>query len=419
MAEQRNIVVVGASISGLQSAHSILKHILPVLKSKGGAKYHVYVINPSSTFYFRNASPRVAASSTLLGTEKVIYDLHKGFTQYSKEDFTLIEASATGLDTSAREILYRRSKATDDERLPYFALIIATGSKTHYPAFSMSTDTQATLQSLKWTNEKVVSAKDIIIVGGGPTSVEFAAEAAEFRNGTPRWFSKTERKVNVTIITAGDRLLSNMRPAIAKTAEQKLHTLGVKIMYNTRVTDTTEGKDGRTVVNIAKGDKLEADLYIPAFGVVPNSSWLPPHLLDNDKYLKTNPGTVRVDEAGPRVYAMGDVASYSGNTTWEIMLAMPVLLVNLKRDLLSFNPAQPDARPKGKDRLYKADTRETQIIPIGTKGGVGAIMGWRLPNFIVWYLKSRDYMVAMAAEATLTGDNVKKEVVWTAEESAI
>lgn len=419
MAEQRNIVVIGASAGGLPSSHYILKHILPALKSKGDAKYHVYVINPSSHYYFRNASPRVAASTTLMGTEKVLYDLHEGYAQYSKDDFTLIEAAATGLDISSREVLYRRSKATDDERLSYFALVVATGSKTYHPAFSMSVDSQATLEAIKWTNEKVASAKDIIVVGGGPTAVEFAGEAAEFRNGAPGWFSKPQRKVNITLVTATERLLTNMRPAISKAAEQKLKALGVDILYNTRVIDTTKGEDGRTIVNLAKGDRLEADLYVPAFGVEPNSSWLPPHLLNEKKYLKNNAETLRVDEAGPRVYAIGDVASYSRNNIWDIMLAMPTLAVNMKRDLLAFNSAQPDARPKGKDRLFKVNMKESQVTPIGSRGGVGAIMGWRLPNFVVWFLKCRDYMVGFAAVPYVTGSNMKKEIVWTKEEAAI
>ncbi|XP_014552387.1 hypothetical protein COCVIDRAFT_110362 [Bipolaris victoriae FI3] len=418
MTEQRNIIVLGASGAGLQAAHYILKHILPALKAKNDAKYHVYIIAPSSTWYYRNASPRVAASTDRMSTEKVLFNLHDAFKQYSNEDFSFVEATATGLDTSAQKVSYRSKNGKEEQTLPYHALIVATGSNTYFTAFSMSGDAQDTLDSIASTNEKVASAKKIVIAGGGATAVEFAGEVAEHRNGKPRWFSKVVPKVEVTLVTSDVRLLPTLRPAISETAERKLNDLGVKVIYNKRVTESTSKEDGRTVVALQNGDKLDADLYVPAYGIQPNSSWLPKELLDDKGYLITS-STLRVDAAGPRVYALGDIGSYSHNTYFDILNGLPVLATNLKRDLLSFDPARPDEKPKGKDRELKPDTRETMVVPIGSGGGVGAIMGWRLPNFVVWLLKGRDYMVGMSGFSTANGDGVKKEVKWTAEEAAI
>ncbi|RAR01272.1 armadillo-like helical protein [Stemphylium lycopersici] len=410
MSEQRNIVVLGASGAGLQATHYILKHILPALKAKKDAKYHVYTISPASHWYFRVASPRVAASTRRMASEKIMLDLHDGFKQYSQEDFTFIEAAATGLETSTRRVLYRSNKGHEDEFLSYHALIVATGSSTYHPAFSMSADAQSTLDSIGSTNEKVASAKKIVVVGGGPTAVEFAGEAAEHRNGKPGWFSKVDPKTEVTLITSGNQLLPGLRPAIAKAAEHKLNALGVKVIYNTRVTETSPTTDGRTSLTLKNGDRLETDLYVPAHGVQPNSSWIPDQLLNDKGYLITN-STLRVDEAGPRVYAFGDVASYSRNNFWDIIQGLPVLVTNLKRDLLSFNSMLPDQKPGGKDRTFKPDTRESMIIPIGSGGGVGAMMGWKVPSWFVWMLKGRDYMLGLSGLPSLTGDNVKNEWV--------
>ncbi|CAE7188366.1 hypothetical protein PTNB85_07588 [Pyrenophora teres f. teres] len=419
MSEQRNIVVLGASGAGLQATHYILKHILPVLKANSDAKYHVYTISPSSKWYFRVASPRVAASTTRMPTEQVMFDIPDGFKQYSNEDFTFIEAAATGLDTSARHVLYTINKGQENEVLSYHALIVATGSNTYFPAFSMSMDAQSTLDSITSTNEKVSSAQKIIIVGGGPTAVEFAGEVAEHRNGKPGWFSKVVPKTEITLLTADKQLLPGLRPAIAKSAEQKLKALGVEVIYNTRVTDSSPTKEGRTSVALENGQQLEADLYVPAFGVQPNSSWMPKELLNEKGYLITNDATLRVDSAGPRVYAFGDIASYSRNNFWDIMNGLPVLATNLKRDLLSYNPMLPDEKPKGKDRLYKLDTSESMVVPIGSGGGVGAVMGWRVPSVFVWLLKGRDYLLGMSGMPTVNGAKVKKEVKWTKEEAAI
>jgi NADH dehydrogenase FAD-containing subunit len=419
MSEQRNIVIIGASGAGLQATHYILKHILPALKARDDAKYHVYNISPSSQWYFRVASPRVAASTDRMPTEKVLFDLHEGFKQYSKDDFTFIEASATGLEPSARRVLFRSNKGLEDESLNYHALVVATGSKTYFQAFSMSADARSTLDAISSTNDKIKSAKKIVIVGGGPTGVEFAGEVAEHRNGKPGWFSKVQPNVDVTLITSDKQLLPGLRPAIAQIAEQKLSALGVKVVYNTRVTDSTQTTDGRTALTLKNGDKLEADLYVPAYGVQPNSSWLPEQLLNEKGYLVTNDSTLRVDIAGPRVYGFGDIASYSRNNFWDINQALPTLVTNLKRDLLSFNPMLPEEKPRGQDRVYTPDTRKSMVVPIGSGGGVGAVMGWKVPSFFVWMLKGRDFMLGMSGLPTLNGGNVKKEVKWTKEEAAI
>ncbi|KAF2624808.1 FAD/NAD(P)-binding domain-containing protein [Macroventuria anomochaeta] len=419
MTEQRNIVVLGASAAGLQSTHYIMNHILPTLKqSKKDAKYHVYLINPSSDWWFRVASPRVAASTSRMASEKILFDIRPGLKRYSKDDITFIEGTATGLSEPTRAVTYRRSGASIEETLSYHALIVATGSRTYHQAFSMSAATQTTLDSIKYTNEKVRTAKDIVIVGGGPTAVEFAGEVAEHRNGKPGYFSKVSKKANITLMTASDKLLPALRPAIAKAAEAKLKALGVEVLYKQRVVDASTSGD-RTLITLAQGDRIEADLYVPAFGVEPNSSFLPSHLLDDKNYLRVNEKTLRVDDAGPRVYSIGDVASYSRNSILDIMNSFPALFVNLKRDLLAYNAMLPDEKPKGKDRLYVRDDKEMQIVTIGSGGGVGAIMGWKVPSFFVWMIKGRDFMVGMSGASTANGDSMKKEIAWTKEEAVI
>ena len=57
------------------------------------------------------------------------------------------------------------------------------------------------------------------------------------------------------------------------------------------------------------GEELDADIYIPATGVRPMSEYVPQDLKDKKGYVINNESTLRVDAAGPRVYAVGDVGS--------------------------------------------------------------------------------------------------------------
>lgn len=418
MSDQRNIVILGASASGLSAAHYILRHTLPALKAKQDAKYHVYLVNPTKEWFFRIASPRIAASTDLLPIDKALFDIENAFKQYSSSDFTFIQASVTHLNPTARTVTYKKNEYLEEEELAYHALVVATGSRTHDPAFSMHNDTASLLNTIKTRNAQIKAAKSIIIVGGGPTGVEHAGEVGELLNGKPGWFHTPPPKTNITLITADSKLLPLLRPSIGKIAEGKLKKLGVDVIYNTRVANVST-KSNKTTVTLAKGDKLETDLYIPAHGVLPNTSYIPDELLNDTGYLKTNSSTLRVDEAGPRVYALGDVASYSRNIVLDIYDAAPVLAINLQRDLLSFDPKNPAAKPKGKDKQYQPLTKETQFVPIGTGGGVGAMFGWRAPSWFVWFLKGRDYLLGMATTPLITGDKFKKAFPWTTEEATI
>jgi hypothetical protein len=60
-----------------------------------------------------------------------------------------------------------------------------------------------------------------------------------------------------------------------------------------------------------------------------------------------------------------------------------------------------------KEKKYKRIEADMGAIPIGPKGGVGVIFGWRIPSWLVWLLKSRTYMLDNAA-GLATGAGVMK-----------
>ena len=237
--------------------------------------------------------------------------------------------------------------------------------------------------------------------GGGPTGVEAAGELGEYLNGRVGWFgSKSNRgtKVEIMLVTAGERILPILRHALARKAEVLLEKVGVTVVKNSRVVKVEpedaglEGKvDSPVKVTLQDGTVVAADLYVPATGTKPNTLFLAPELLMKDERVHTNPETLRVEKAGARVYALGDVSSAGRPAVHNILEAVPVLCGNLKRDLLLEIREKDATVSVPLEKVFKADDGETQLVPIGTIGGVGALKGWKIPGFLVWAIKGRDY----------------------------
>jgi apoptosis-inducing factor 2 len=323
------------------------------------------------------------------------------FAPYPSGSFRFIHARATALDHANRTVTVRAigPDSPDPETLAYHALVLATGAATPSPLMGLNAGDAAALRST-WGAFRAAlpAAKHIVILGGGPTGVETAGELGEYLNGRAGWGrARLENpKVAITLVTSGAALLPVLRPGLAKKAEDLLAKVGVKVVKNARVASVSPenaGRDGhvadKATVTLENGEVLEADLYIPSPGITPNADFVDASLRTEDGRVETNPETLRVDKAGPRVYAVGDVASYARPACHLIFEAIPVLGANIKRDLLL--AAGKDGSAVVADRTYKVDTSETQLVPIGQSKGVGSAKGYALPSFLVWLIKGRDY----------------------------
>ena len=169
---------------------------------------------------------------------------------------------------------------------------------------------------------------------------------------------------------------------------------------------------GQVKVELDDERTLIVDAYIPCTGVSPNSAFAPPALRDADGYIKTNSATCRVDEAGARVYALGDVASFSQNYTLDAYAAVPVVQGNLLNDLIAheLRLASPyggnqDAIDALKDEIYVRRDKDSQLCPVTRFGGVGVLTGLALPSLLVHKMKGSDYRVRKAARVVVDGGN--------------
>ncbi|MBT2133787.1 NAD(P)/FAD-dependent oxidoreductase [Croceibacterium sp. LX-88] len=145
----------------------------------------------------------------------------------------------------------------------------------------------------------------IVIVGGGATGVELAAElynaAAALKYYGLEVFD--ESRLQITLIEAGPRILPALPERLAEAAQAELEALGVRVLTNVRVTEAAPH-----VIVTESGERIEGDLLVWAAGVKAS-----PVLANLD--LETNRiNQLVVKETlqttrDPRIFAMGDCCS--------------------------------------------------------------------------------------------------------------
>lgn len=393
--KKKNIVVLGGSYGGISAAHNILKHTLPNLPCK--ETYQVVMISAASEAMCRPGCPRALLSDAMFDQTRFFVSVPKQFEQYPKDSFRFIQGIAVNLDHQNRTVAYSVAGGPP-ELISFHALVIGTGASTPSPLFSFNKDEKILRAGWATFRTALPSAKSIVIAGGGPTGVETAGELGEYLNGRAGHFSAMleNPKVAITVVTAGPKILPILRSSIADKAERMLAKVGVAVIKNARVHSVSPQDSGsetniatKTIITLENGKTLEADIFIPAYGMIYNTSFVAKELLTSQGRIETNPSTLRVDKAGPRIYAVGDVASAARPAIHNLLAEIPVLSANIKRDLL--RDAGVDGALLGKDRTFVEETKETQMVPIGRSKGVGAGGGFAMPSFAVWLIKGRDY----------------------------
>ena len=443
-------------------AHHFLDHTINRLRiTKAAPNYRLVVISPSTHLYWNIGAPRALVKPGLIKHDdlvRILLDQHifgngansqqfipiePGFHRHRGHNFSIIQGEAIALDLSARTVTLELIGSTAQKRasqinkrpskliaqptatqtpkiqtIGYHALIMATGSSAHSDLFSLHGPHLSTVGALNAFHDRVAAAKSIIVCGGGCSGVETAGQLATFLNYSSHWPIKkrVKRPKKIILISGSDRCLPAHQPKVGMKAEKMLKKLAVEIRHGVRVIAAKEGFDltGQTKVELNDDTSLIADLYVACTGVVPNSSFVPVELKDSEGYIRTNPPTMRVDEAiaGPRIYAIGDCASYSQNYILDVYAAVPVLMHNLLNDLLAheYHLASPYGGNKDKideleDQVYQQRSVDLQLCPISRFGGVGILMNYLLPKLMVWGLKGHDYRINKANRVVVDGGN--------------
>ncbi|MCD6589238.1 MAG: FAD-dependent oxidoreductase [Candidatus Fermentibacteraceae bacterium] len=202
--------------------------------------------------------------------------------------------------------------------LAYRKLVFATGSTPTVPTFIKGYDLENVETIRKSFNyitalkERVASAKNVVIIGGGFIGAEVAEQIAKH----------PDKKV--TIVEMMDHCLGQaFSPDFAALADVNLKKAGVNVLTGSTVEELV-GEDGKVQsVKLKSGKIIDADMVISAIGYKPNTD-----LAKRAGLQITKRGTIRVDKfmrtSSKNIYAVGDCSQTIGfitGRTDHIMLA--------------------------------------------------------------------------------------------------
>jgi NADH dehydrogenase len=147
----------------------------------------------------------------------------------------------------------------------------------------------------------------VAIVGGGATGVELSAELYSAATALGYYGLEVfdEKRLQVTLIEAGPRILPALPEKLSQAAHEELEALGVRVLTSTKVTAATADS-----IETADGERIPAELKVWAAGVKGAE------FLARIGGLETTPGNTLVVHAtlqtsrDDRIFAIGDCAYF-------------------------------------------------------------------------------------------------------------
>ncbi|KAF7155887.1 hypothetical protein CNMCM5623_008767 [Aspergillus felis] len=369
------VVIIGASFAGTPIAHSLLKDVTTV---------KVILINPSPTFYFCIAGPRIMAKPAAFRPEQYLVPIESAFKQYPSESFEFVQGRVTSINPEDNSVM-----VDGQTTIQFDYLVIAAGSSTAsttrndipIPFKPSNADNMATL--IDNAQQAISSASQIVIAGAGPIGVELAGEIADAAQ-------ERGKSVKITLVSASHRVLPMLKKSGSKAAESLLTQKNVTVISSQAVTDAVLSTNGTWNISLSNGQQLAADLYIPTTGVLPNNSFIPQQWLDTDGWVKVNQELrVQGGQDSPLpIYAAGDITNNSMRLSFKATEQAAVVAANIKNDILG---------SKYKKRVYDQGDSIMMLVPVGASGGTGQLFGMTPWSFMVKTIKGKDFFVSKAA----------------------
>ncbi|XP_021726335.1 external alternative NAD(P)H-ubiquinone oxidoreductase B2, mitochondrial-like [Chenopodium quinoa] len=270
--KKKKVVVLGTGWAGTS-----------FLKNLKNPDYDVHVISPRNYFAFTPLLPSVTVGT--VEARSICEPIRK---MVKKKDVSVSywEAECLSIDPVSKTVKCRSTQNADlngkaDFSVDYDYLVIAMGARSNTfntPGVEENAhflkeveDAQKIRQSIidcfekaalpTLSDEERKRILHFVVVGGGPTGVEFAAELHDFVNeDLVRLYPKVKDLVKITLLEATDHILNMFDKRITAFAEDKFHRDGINLQTGSMVVNVTNKeistkalKNGGTISSMPYG----------------------------------------------------------------------------------------------------------------------------------------------------------------------
>jgi NADH dehydrogenase len=316
----RTIVIVGGGAGGMELA----TRLGDSMGKKRAAK--VILVDQSPTHFWKPLLHEVAAGKTDPHVHQVEYRAHA-----TEHHFEFVCGTLTGLDRLNKKIEIGPPRRMETEKsstttlVSYDALVLAFGSVTNFfgvpgaaehcvtldtvrQAESFRQSMIATIMRENSSRESSGTRKgiDIVIVGGGATGVELAAELRNTAIMLAHYNvhdMDPMQDIRIKIVEAGERILPQLKPHLSARTTSLLKTLNVGVATGKRVSEVAASS-----VKTGDGESLHADIAVWAAGIsaplICTTLGLPVNRIGQIMV-----GATLQSELDPDIFAIGDCAS--------------------------------------------------------------------------------------------------------------
>jgi NAD(P)H-nitrite reductase large subunit len=282
-------VIVGAGPSGVIAAETLRK------------------VDPGSSIVMIGDEPEPPYSRMALPyylIEKIDESgtyLRKTQTHFSDKNIDVIRDRVSNIDSNTKSL-----KLDNNDTVEYDKLLIATGSHPITPPIEgmdlPGIHSCWTLEDGRNIVSRAKPGSNVVLMGAGFIGC-IILEALALR------------KVNLTVIEMGDRMVPRMMDQNAgNMIKSWCQAKGVNVHTSTKVEAIEKGSGDSLKVKLDNGDMLDADLVISATGVAANIQFLEGSGLKTDMGILVND---RLQSNVSDIYAAGDVCQGKDFSTGE------------------------------------------------------------------------------------------------------
>lgn len=320
-ARKTQIVVVGGGAGGLEL-------VARLGKALGREAFDIILVECNRTHIWKPLLHEVAAGSLDANLDEVGYRAHA-----FRWGYRFFDGSLESIDREAGEVIIAPiideygHEVTQRHRIRFDYLVLAVGSvsndfgtpgvREHCLALDNRAEADRFRQRLlnqclrvsraMTADPDAAAFANVVIVGGGATGVELAAELYMAADALGYYGLEVfdASRLRITLIEAGPRILPALPEKLAAAAKAELEALGVRVLASTQVVAATA--DG---IVTQDGETIVADLKVWAAGVK-GADFL--HEIGG---LETNRNNQLVvlptlqTTRDPRIFAIGDCAAF-------------------------------------------------------------------------------------------------------------